>query len=557
MTNATDGTRLVNRVEDVAPPDVRLAQPVVIVSPSPTPLPTRSRLTVPRVLVALVLVGFGLRVGALTNDRCLWIDEAMLALNLIERPVARLFEPLDWNQGAPVGFLLLAKASVTVFGPTELGLRFVPFIGSVLGLVAFAWVSRRLLPAAAAVLATGLFAVSPFLISYSAECKQYAIDAALTVGLFAVSAGLLRGERGVARYLALAVAGAIAVWFSHPAAFVLGGIGTALLAEAVVSRNRSWFVSAALTVGCWLVSFGVCYLVSLRQLGGNQYLLDYWNGHFLPLPPKSLGDIAWLLDHFFTFFAFPGGLGGTEIRAGGIAAVLFVVGVVGFWRDRWPLAVAVVLPGVFALLASGVHKYPFAGRLLLFLVPLMVLGVARGGWMIAAVLRPKLPIACWALLGVLVAAPTVESFQELRRPARFEQLEPVLDRVRGEWQAGDRMYVYYGARPAFLYYTRDGGFPTDAVMFGESARENRTEYREQLAKLHGQRRVWLVFSHRHKDEELIIRVYAEGLGRCVRAVDGNGAAAYLFDFSVPPGGDQVGAGVAGFGERIGAVRAGE
>jgi len=50
----------------------------------------------------------------------------------------------------------------------------------------------------------------------------------------------------------------------------------------------------------------------LKQLGHNQYLLDYWAGHFLPLPPASQGDLIWLADHFFGFLAYPGGLGGAE-----------------------------------------------------------------------------------------------------------------------------------------------------------------------------------------------------------------------------------------------------
>ena len=39
--------------------------------------------------------------------------------------------------------------------------------------------------------------------------------------------------------------------------------------------------------------------------------------------------------------------------------------------------------------------------------------------------------------------------------------------MRDRWHPGDRVYVYYGATPAFLYYTRDDGFSADAVTFGE------------------------------------------------------------------------------------------
>jgi hypothetical protein len=401
----------------------------------------------------------------------------------------------------------------------------------VLGLAAFAWVAVRLLPRPAGVLALALAAVSPFLISYAAECKQYASGAAFTDGLLAVSLGLLKGARGGRRWAALAAAGAAAVWFSHPAAFVLGGIGTALLADAAIARDRSRFLAAAATVAAWLTSFAACYILCLRDLGNNDFLLAYWDGHFLPLPPASPGDLAWLLDHYFKPIGYPGGLGGTEIQAGGIAAVLAIVGVWGMWKDRWPVAVAVVLPAVLALLASGLHKYPFAGRLLLFLVPLLLLAVARGAWMTASALRGVQPVAAFAFLGVLIAAPCLESYQQLRRPLRQEQIEPVLAELRAQWRPGDRMYVYYGARPAFTFYTRDNPLPTEAIIYGTPARGQRLIYRDEIQTLAGSPRVWLLFSHPHENERDIVTAYAEGLGRCEQVIAAEGAQAYLFDFS--------------------------
>jgi len=506
MNPATNGPQLGNRLNPILPP-------VIITVPEPAPEPARGRLTGPVMILALVALGIGLRAVPMVQNRHLWID---------------------WNQGAPAGFLLLSKLALGVLGPTEVALRLVPFLGSVLGLVAFAWVAPRLLPRPAAVFGLALFAVSPYLISYAVECKQYATDAAITVGLLAVASGLLRGERGGFRWAMLGLAGAVAVWFAHPAAFVLGGIGTALLLEAAAVRDGKRLRAACATVAGWVASFAACYFLCLRQLGNNQYLLDYWAGHFLPLPPREVGDAAWLFDHFFGFFQFPGGLGGTEIKAGGIAAVLFMVGVYAFWKERWPVAVALVLPAVFALLASGVHRYPFSGRLLLFLVPPMLLGVARGAWVVGSALRVSQPVAAAILLGVLTAAPAIETWQEFRRPMRYEQLTTVLADVGDRWQPGDRMYVYYGAVPAFTFYTRDHNpFPADAVTLGTEFRDSRTGYRDELAKFRGNHRVWVVFSHRHRDEESLVRAYAEGLGRCELGLREPGATAFLFDFSAP------------------------
>lgn len=526
MNSATDGPRqVVNRL-------VPLTTPVVITAPQPTRAPT-SRWVSPRsAVVALVFLGVVLRLIPLLGDRCLWLDEAMLALNLIDRTPRQLLEPLDWNQGAPAGFLLAVKASIMLFGDSEWALRLVPFLGSVAGLAGFAWLCRRLLPDGAAVVGIGLYAIGPYLISYTAECKQYATDAALAVGLLAAAFGLLVRESGFRRWAVLAAAGAAAVWFSHPAAFVLGGIGTALFADAVAMKDRRRALAAAATIGCWLVSFGMCYLVSLKQLGANKFLLDYWTEHFMPVPPMAPGDFLWLADHYFGFLAYPGGLGGTEFKLGGVAAVLSVVGVAGFVRDRWPVAVALVMPGLLALFASALHKYPFAGRLMLFLVPFMLLAVARGAWAVAAALRPTQPLAAVLVLGLLFVAPAVETVQQLRRPDRTEQLTPVLADVSARWQPGDKVYLYYGGIPAFLYYTRDTPFPPGVVR-GTEHRDVRTGYRDELRKLAGEPRVWVVFSHRHRAEESLIRAYAEGLGECKEQIHHPGATAFLYDFSKP------------------------
>ncbi|VTU00430.1 Uncharacterized protein OS=Chroococcidiopsis thermalis PCC 7203 GN=Chro_5069 PE=4 SV=1: PMT_2 [Gemmataceae bacterium] len=521
MTPATDGPQLSNRLLPVG------SQTVVVAGDS-SAAPwswVASRL----LLVALVALGTGLRVVPLAQNRDLWIDEAMLALNLVERTPAGLLEPLAWNQGAPAGFLLATKATISAAGASEWGLRLLPFVASVLGVAGFAWVSRRALAPPAATLALALFAVNPVLTSYAAECKQYAVDAAAAVGLLGVSLGLLRGTSGGWRYAVLAACGAAAVWFSHPAAFVLGGIGTALLADAALARDRRRLLAAAATVGCWLASFAACYALTLRHLGTSRYLLDYWAGHFLPVPPTGPGDAVWLVDHAVDFFVYPGGLGGSEFALGGLAALLGLVGVVELWRRRWPLAVALVLPAALALAASGAQKYPFAGRLLLFLVPLALLAVAEGACRVAACLRAVHPAAGPLLVGVLVLGSALEVAQSFKRPARHEQITEVLGELRARLRTGDRVYLYYGGVPAFTFYTRDNPLPVP-VTFGAESRADRAAYRDELRRFAGEPRVWLVFAHRYRDEESLLRAHAEALGECRDEVRRPGAAAYLYDF---------------------------
>jgi hypothetical protein len=474
-------------------------------------------------LIAGVLLGLGLRLAAWHSGRSLWIDEAMLALNIVERSAADLLQPLDYNQGAPIGFLFAVKAAVAAFGTSEQSLRLVPLVASVVGLVGFAVWAWRLLPPAAAWLAVALFAVSPHLISYAGECKQYAGDAAVTIGLFTVAMGVMQG-RGGWRWGLLAAAGAVAVWCSHPAVFILGGIGTALVWSAAMVRDRPRLLATLGTLAAWLASFTLCYFLSLKDLSQNRYLTQYWTDHFWPVPPRSLRDVTWLAEHALQFFTQPGGFGQTLVPLGGWAVVLALLGWRDWLRENRVVACALVLPVVWVVVASGLQKYPVGGRLMLFWVPVALLLVARGAGSVMRSLHTTHPLAAWLLGGALLAAPLGDTLGELRRPSRSEELAPVLREVRNHWQPGDRAYVYYGAIPAFRYYTRNEPWPAAAVVYGHEHRGDPTGYRDELASLRG--RVWLIVSHRHGDEETLIRTWLACRGPCERAVQYPGAAAY-------------------------------
>ncbi|MFO0805771.1 MAG: hypothetical protein U0791_21930 [Gemmataceae bacterium] len=522
MSVPVETPAFVNRID--AEPET--ARSVVVIT---SPQADRSPRALAWPLALIVLAGIGVRFAAWSGDRDLWTDESMLALNLVSRSPAQLLEPLDWNQGAPIGFLLAMKATVSALGISERTLRLVPLLGSFAGLAGFAWLAAKWLPRSAAIFAAILFSLSPVLVSYSAECKQYATDAAIAVGLLAASTGLLQGEGGFRRWAVLALAGAAAVWCSHPAAFVLAGIGTPLFLDALLKRDRTRTHAAAAMITAWLASFSACYLLFLRKLGGNAYLMDFWTGHFL-LAPTSANGVVWLLDHFFAPFDHPAGMGGTEIRAGGIAAGLFLIGLVGFVKQRKELAAALVLPGLFALAASAVHMYPFTGRLLLFLVPMLVLGAARGAGMLIDALKTSPPLAALVLPAILLAAPALQTLQELRRPPHTEQVKQVLDRMRPQMLPADRVYVYYGAAPAVEFYTRDKPLPTPHIDIGTESRRDPTAYRDQLRSFRSEPRVWIVFSHHYGHEEFQLAAYADTLGRKLEAIAAPGATATLYDF---------------------------
>lgn len=59
--------------------------------------------------VIIIFVGSILRLLEYLYNRSVWLDEANLSLNLINKTFIQLLQPLDFGQYAPIGFLWIEK----------------------------------------------------------------------------------------------------------------------------------------------------------------------------------------------------------------------------------------------------------------------------------------------------------------------------------------------------------------------------------------------------------------------------------------------------------------
>ena len=79
-------------------------------------------------------MGAVLRLRVYSNGRSLWFDESLLALNILHRSTAGIFRPLDYHQGAPLGFLFLLKLATKIGGGSEFALRAIPLLAALISL---------------------------------------------------------------------------------------------------------------------------------------------------------------------------------------------------------------------------------------------------------------------------------------------------------------------------------------------------------------------------------------------------------------------------------------
>ena len=461
-----------------------------------------------RALWLLVLGGGILFCIQYIGNRALWLDEAWLALAILERPIVALMEPLGRDLVAPPGFLALVKLATTVLGGTEFALRLVPFLSGLAALFLFRWTANQLLERRASIIALGLFVFSPTLLYYSSELKPYMVDVAVATALVGLAAWVHSKGPTAKRLGTLAIVGTVAVWLSLPSVFVLGGLGLTL--GVTYGRGKAWRTVAVLSLLAvlWLVSFAALYFLVLREAGGNPALRSHWSPAFLPIPGVTAGGslrggaismVEWLGNTTLQTFEWSAG-----IVLGGLAAFAVVVGVCVLYRHQRVRLFFLISPIALSLAASALRLYPFADRMILFLVPLLFLlmGAGIGGiWDHTATFRVIGPL----LVALLLVQPLYGAFRHALDPPmqlrRTDDIRPAMEYMKQHVLPTDQLYIHPAAEGPFTYYAKQEGFARGRILnvglersgFGLIIVDDWATHEAALERLRDGGRVWFLF----------------------------------------------------------------
>lgn len=482
-------------------------------------------------LAGIIAFALFTRISEYLSCRSIWLDEACLALNIIEKSFMELMtKPLAYDQAAPVGFLLFTKLLVMLFGSGEYVLRALPFIAGVGSIYLFYKLLKRTVSKKAVLFALVLFSASLEMLRYTTEFKQYATDVFFVLLIQLCALSLVRGNPIVKNGIPLGIAGACVLWFSHPSVFALAGMGTVLFFYYLMNKQFADVRKICLSACFWALSLISLFFLSLKSTTQNTSLESYWGDSFLPLPPQAINEQFHLIKLFLQIFFFPG-----MIQQALWAMIVFIVGASLFFKKEKPVFYILILPVFFAAMASALRVYPFEGRLLLFYMPYMYLLIAEG---LSFMLGRTSVIS--RLLGVLLACliiwyPVNLSMQQMiRRTVYVEDIKSVLDYLKTHAQKDEAMYIYYGAEKAFQYYAPRYGF-NNKILIGSSFRHDWDKYREELSHIRGYKKVWVIFTHIHfkngqSEEEYMIK-FLDKTGTRLDAVRAMNASAYFYTFS--------------------------
>jgi hypothetical protein len=424
-------------------------------------------------LCLVLLLGAGLRVQRYLLRAPFWRDEAFIVLDVRDSSWRESIGPLRYDQAAPPGFMLLEHAMAGIFGAGELSLRAVALVSGVAAMVVVAVLAWRLFGPAAGIFAGGLMAFCQNLIEYSAEVKQYSSDVLAAAILLLVALGW-RGSP-LRRLWRSAIAAAILVWFSHPAAILFAGIGAVLSIEALLTSPRSphrtgtkvrvrdersrspsntpsapsltlppktrggdCLLATTATIlaanALFAASFLLLYHYSIRH-EHTEFLYQFWRASFPDWHhPRTV--LPWLFRQTNQWLNEP------YHSVGYLLAILALVAAPWLRGRRqsevWMMAVA---PLGLMIIAACFRQYPYGGsRLTLFTLPGFFLLTAAGGEALRQMLPGKLRPAWWLLPTAILGYGLGWGILRAAKPHYRSYLQPAIAYLQQHRQPNEPIY---------------------------------------------------------------------------------------------------------------------
>ncbi|HSQ34462.1 MAG TPA: hypothetical protein VLQ89_00570, partial [Candidatus Binatia bacterium] len=460
----------------------------------------------------LVFVAVALRSRQFLFNRSLWGDEAMLALNIVNRDFAGIFKPLMFQQSAPLGFLFVEKLLVTIFGYHDFILRLYPFLAGLAAVFVMAWLAKRLFPGWAALVALGLFAFSWQSVYYASEVKQYSSDVLFTLLIFVAAQCCVAAAVPRRNWIWLMGTGTLALWMSHPSLFSLAAVVMVLGVVNLRAKNGRHLLYLLATSLFWAIHFICTYVLSLRYSADSKMLHDYWLKAFMPLPPWN--DWGWfarsaemIFENLLNMPFIPG-------------AALLTVGVFIMFRRNPKTAALWLLPILAALATSALGKYPFWTRFLLFSLPALCFFAAVGIRALHQTVTHFSPKAGYAvsasILLLMLWQPVAFGANKFLHPENKNNIKSIMACLRDNRRSRDTIYVHYASKRPFLYYAYAYGLVGKKVWLGTRAKESPAPLFKNIDRLAGRSRVWFLFANRYLSDrfnhEKIMLKYLDRLG---------------------------------------------
>ena len=356
--------------------------------------PLRSDTPSRRALLILAgLIGLAVVVRVIGLNSGLWYDEIATLLNFVRKPLSYLVTTYSKNNH-PL-YSLLAQGAVTLFGEHPWSFRLPALLFGLATIPMTFWVGAATGSVREGLLGAALLSVAYHHVWFSQNGRGYTALAfwTLLAGLALVRAVRAPGLRWPIVY---GVAAALGVYTHLGMGFVVVGHFAGWLWLVArgddVAARRAWRHGA---IG--FVLAGVLSALMYAPMVGRLVAI-----YRAPIPIVEIGSPRWALRE--TLSALELGFGAWGAVLG---VLLFVVGLSGYWRQKWIAMTLFVLPTAVTILGVVVLKVWLAPRFFFFLIGVGALVVARGALIVGTWLAARGPRVAQRLGATAMAASLV------------------------------------------------------------------------------------------------------------------------------------------------------
>lgn len=431
-------------------------------------------------IVIFFILGLGvlLRIRAYSINCSFFLDEILLAFNVIGKNYKELLLPLNYEQSAPFLFLFANKMIISKFGIGELSFRFIPFISSILSLFAFYFLSKKILTKFwTQMLATFLFSINFTLLLLSQTFKQYSSDVLITILILLVALTVDIKKISYPKIFGLGLLVSLAFCFSFPTLFVVAGI---MIIFAIYTRE---YKKILVFITPNLLTLGAYMLTTLDKVKSSAYLNQFWSHGYNVF---SLNQEFENFNVLFSFYKDP--------------LIFLVLGVLGFiylYKNDKIKSLIFVSPVIVTFFAGYFKIYPFAGRLIIFLFPILLLLIIIP----VDKLKFKRNIFNIAVFGLsfifFINYFTIYFNSYAANKITFirQDVKPLLSILAKEKKKSDVLYLYYGSNKSYLYYNMLFELPKDNIYIGAAPQndEINTDLIKNDMKNLDKNTIWFLF----------------------------------------------------------------
>lgn len=392
-------------------------------------------------LGVILVLGIYLKLKGYFSNSSLWHDECALAWNIKFKHYSEFFGVLNFDQMAPPLFMITTKFLTAIFGASEYVFRFIPILIGCLSMPAFYLLAQKVLTKKFNILiALFLFAINTSLLNYSFEFKPYVLDVFFTIICLLFFINLDLAKLSIKKTLIYGISLAVLPWVSFVSTFIISGGFLNLIFKNI---KTEWKKKLILILPIFISFLTYLKIYLINNYANSSYLMQFWGNNFTNRGIKMF--ILLLAKNLYYLF--------DPIKYVLFVLILLFLGIIILFKEKSKF-VHISITAIFLLiLASSLHLYPFAERLILFLLLIFLLYIIKPLDLVSS--NKKFISLIIILLFASSFYPQIGRVSSLitaKKLDRKEYAKEMLDFMMKKIKPNDIIYINTPSYPDFAYY---------------------------------------------------------------------------------------------------------